>query len=177
MRPLRRLACACLLLVAVTAAGAEGGEPARISLVTQVQMDGSTRLVAAVSDGAGAPVAGAAVTFLARTAFGWLRLAEEDTGAAGTASFTLGAPVGYTEVQAQAGDTAALRAGLLLAQAEEREPVRRPGLDALRGLSPQPGFLSPYPPVQILFVAVLLGGIWTTYAYLVSLLVRMKRAR
>jgi hypothetical protein len=106
-----------------------------------------------------------------------MRLAEEDTGAAGTASFTLGASVRYTEVQARAGDTAALRAGLLLAQAEERDPVRRPGLDVLRGLSPQPGFISPYPPVQILFVAALLGGIWTTYAYLVSLLVRIKRAR
>lgn len=177
MRPLHRLASACLLLVAVTAAVAEGGAPARISLVAQVQMDGSTRLVATVRDGVGAQVAGAPVTFLARTAFGWLRLAEVDTGALGTASFTLSAVPPYSEVQARAGDGDALQAGLLLALPPARDLVRRPGLDVLRGLSPQPGFLSPYPPVQILFVAALLGGIWTTYVYLVSLLVRMKRAR
>jgi len=176
MRPLRSLVLLCVLLVAASAPTAEAAEPAGISLVTQAQADGSRRLVASVKDAAGTPVPGTAVTFLARTAFGWLKLAEVDTGADGTASFALSGLPAYTEVQARVGEGAALQAGLLLALPDPRGPQRRPGLDVLSRMSPQPGFISPYPPVQILFVAALLGGIWTTYAYLVWLLIRIRRA-
>jgi len=174
MRARPRLGLLCLLLIGLSSAAA-GGAPAGISLVEETRADGSWHLVAAVKDGAGAPVEGATVTFLGRTAFGWLRLAEVDTGATGTASFALPAVPPYREVQARAGDGETLQAGLL-ARPPAHDPVRRPGLDVLREMSPQPGFISPYPPVQILFVVALLGGIWMTYAYLVSLLIRMKRA-
>ncbi|HXF82609.1 MAG TPA: Ig-like domain-containing protein [bacterium] len=176
MRPLRSLVLTCALLVASSAASAQGAEPARISLVQAAQTDGAVRLVATVTDRAGAPASGAAVTFLGRTAFGWLTLAEVDTDAAGTASITLSAPPRYPEVRARLGEDASVQAGLRLGAPAVRNPQRRPGREALRDLSPQPGFLSPYPPAQILFVAVLLGGIWTTYAYLIALLLRLRRA-
>jgi hypothetical protein len=43
----------------------------------------------------------------------------------------------------------------------------------------QPGFISPYPvPLQVVLFGVVLGGIWTTYAYVVwTLLVRIRRER
>jgi hypothetical protein len=176
MRPLRSLVVTWALLIAVSAPAAEGADPARISLVQAVRPDGAVRLVATVKDRAGAPVSGTAVTFLGRTAFGWLTLAAVDTDAAGTASVTLSGPPPYPEVRARVGEDASVQAGLLLGAPPVREPQRRPGHDVLRRLSPQPGFLSPYPPVQILFVAVLLGGIWTTYAALVALLIRIRRA-
>lgn len=48
----------------------------------------------------------------------------------------------------------------------------------LRDLSPQPGFISPYPvPLQVVLLAVILGGIWTTYGYIVWLLSRIRGAR
>ncbi|MDQ7842280.1 MAG: Ig-like domain-containing protein [Armatimonadota bacterium] len=176
MRLFRSLAVLGLLLVAGGASAADGAEPARISLLKEVRADGSTRVVATVQDDAGAPAGGTAVTFLARTAFGWLELAEVEADAAGTASVTLNDPPRYTEVRAVAGESATLQAGLQLLSPRVRDPQRRPGLDVLRGMSPQPGFISPYPPVQILVVAVLLGGIWTTYAYLVALLMGIRRA-
>jgi len=176
MRPLRSLSLLCALLLAASAAAAEAAEPARISLVTRDGADGSLRLVAAVQDASGAPVPGMVVTFRAHTAFGWLTLAEVETDAAGTASALLSGPSRYARVQARAGDDAALEAELLLALPSARDPQRRPGLEVLRRMSPQPGFISPYPPVQILVVAVLLGGIWTTYVYVVSLLLRLRRA-
>lgn len=175
MRARPRGGVLCLLLVSLSTVQAAAGEPARISLIEQRLADGSQRVVAAVTDGAGTPVAGTPVTFLARTAFGWLRLGEVDTDATGTASIP-GPPVlPYGEVRV-VGEDEALSASVLFEEVAARDPVRRPGLDVLRRLSPQPGLVSPYPPIQILFVAGLLAGIWTTYAYLITLLVRMRRA-
>ncbi|MDR7519901.1 MAG: hypothetical protein QN123_10085 [Armatimonadota bacterium] len=58
------------------------------------------------------------------------------------------------------------------------DPAIRPGRYVLRDLSPQPGFISPYPvPLQVVLLAVILGGIWTTYGYIVWLLSRIRGAR
>lgn len=166
----------CLLLIALSAAAADGGQPGGLSLAEETRTDGSWLLTATVRDDTGEPVEGAAVTFLARTAFGWLPLAEAATDAAGIASFSLPTVPAYREVRAGADAGTTLSAELLLARPPAPELVRRPGLDVLREMSHQPGLLSPYPPIQILFVVALLGAIWTTYAYLVFLLIGLRRA-
>lgn len=172
----RRFLVPALLLIGLSAAVAHGGEPAKIVLAEETRSDGSWALAATVSDGAGEPVEGVAVTFAAPTAFGSLRLAEIDTDAAGIASLSLPAVPPYREVQASADAGTPLAARLRLDRPPAPGPARRPGPEILRAMSPQPGLLSPYPPVQILFVVVLLGAIWTTYAYLVSLLLGIRRA-
>jgi hypothetical protein len=83
---------------------------------------------------------------------------------------------GEITAEADAG-VRTLRAAIWIDRSPPPAPRTRPGYDTLSVLSPQPGFISPYPPAPILFVAILLGGIWTTYVYLVSLLLRLKRAR
>ncbi len=56
-------------------------------------------------------------------------------------------------------------------------PATRPGRDVLRSLTPQPEFISQYPVPQLLTLGMILGGIWTTYTYLVLLLARIRRAQ
>ncbi len=172
----RNLLPLVLLLLAVLTVPAAAA-PAKISLTRETNDDGSTRIVATVTDAAGAAVKDTAVSFSVRTAFGWLRVAEMNTDAGGTAVLQLDPTMRYAELLAQSEEEPDVRAGLRPAQVERPAPVQRPGSGVLRALSPQPGFVSPYPPVQILFVAVLLGGIWTTYAYLVLLLARIRRAQ
>ncbi len=176
MRRRRDVLLFVLLLLAIGAVPAAAA-PAKISLVREADDDGATRFVATVTDAAGAAVKNTAVSFSVRTAFGWLRVAEMNTDAGGKAVLQLDPTMRYAELLAQSEEEPDVRAGLRLAQVERPEPIRRPGPGVLRALSPQPGFVSPYPPVQILFVAVLLGGIWTTYAYLVLLLARIRRAQ
>lgn len=171
----RRFLVPALLLLGLSAVVAHGGEPAKIVLAEETRSDGSWVLAARVSDDAGEPVEGVAVTFRARTAFGLLPLAETATDAAGIASFSLPAVPPYRELQVSADAGTPLTAGLRL-QPPAPGPARRPGRDILRAMSPQPGLLSPYPPIQILFVVALLGAIWTTYAYLVFLLIGLRRA-
>lgn len=177
MRPLRNALLLCVAFVAASVLTATGAEPARVALVQQSLPDGNIRLLATVTDATGRGVEGAEVIFQARTAFGWLRLGAEETDGTGRASVDLDASSPYAEVSVQVGEGTTVRAALLRQSMERLEPGTRPGFDVLQGLSPQPGFISPYPPVQILFVAVVLGGIWTTYAYLVSLLLRIRRAQ
>ena len=56
-------------------------------------------------------------------------------------------------------------------------PRIRPGRDALSRLSPQPGFISPYlVPLQVALLGLILGGIWTTYGYVVWLLLRIRQS-
>lgn len=177
---MRRLRSALLLGVALLAASvatAAGAEPARVALTQETLSGGTIRLTATVTDGAGRTVEGTEVVFQARTAFGWLKLAGVETDRNGRASVDIAATAPYAEVSAQVGEGTAVRAGVRVRQIDRREPVKRPGPGVLRGLSPQPGFISPYPPVQILFVAVVFSGIWMTYAYLVSLLIRIRRAQ
>lgn len=178
MCPHRRRAAIVLIalvtILAFSAGAATAAESVRLSLSREPNDDGSARIVAAVADASGKPVAGESVTFRVKTAFGWLTVAEVETGPDGRAAIVLPAEPRYAEVQGQAGGGDA-RAGLRLSEIASTQPAVRPGRGVLRGLSPQPGFISPYPPPQILFVAGLLGGIWITYGYLMWLLIRLRR--
>jgi len=174
MRLLRSALSLCAALLAASAVPAAGAEPSRL-LLQQERLDGNLRLLATVTETSGRGVEGAEVVFQARTAFGWLKLGGAETDARGKASVDLPAASPYAEVSAQAGEATVVRAEVVLRQNVRGGPATRPGRDVLERLSPQPGFISPYPPVQIVLVAVILGGIWATYAYLVSLLIRIRR--
>lgn len=66
---------------------------------------------------------------------------------------------------------------LVLIPGGRRVPATRPGRDVLRSLSPQPEFISQHLGPQLLILGMMLGGIWTTYTYLVLLLARIRRAQ
>lgn len=152
-------------------------EPAALRL-TAKRSPGGTVLAATVTDAGGAPVAGAAVTFKVRTTFGWLVIGEAATDQAGRATVTLPSTSHPTEAVVEVEqESGVLRATILLERAALSEPATRPGRDVLRQLSPQPGLISPYPVAQMLFLGLIVGGVWLTYAYVVSLLVQIRRAR
>lgn len=169
------MAVAALDLLGATAALA--GDPANVGITRETMSDGGTRLIATVTDDTGSPVKSAPGTFYGKTVFGWLVLGEAVTNETGRAEITLSALSPYPEVAAEVAGDSELRAAILLERMRPWEPAVRPGPDALRSLSPQPGFISPYPVPQLLILGVILGGIWTTYAYLVSLLSKIPRAR
>lgn len=175
MRLRRSIALLPLFLLA-SASVVQAGEPARIALTRDLDPAGTVRLVARVTDAAGAAVPGAAVTFVSRTAFGSLALGEAETGADGTAMLVLPPGQQVTEVVARAGEGQDLRAALVLKPGGRPVPAIRPSRDVLRSFSPQPGFISPYPVPQLVILGVILGGIWITYGYLVLLLARIRRA-
>jgi len=161
-----------ILLVGVAGAVA-AGTPAKIGLTRQTGADGLARITAVVTDADGKPVGGTAVTFRVKTAFGWLTVAEVESRSDGTAVIVLPPTSLHAEINADAGEGGV---GTLAVSVARPEPTVRPGRGMLGTLSLQPGLISPYPPPQILFVALILGGIWTTYAYLVFLLARLRRA-
>lgn len=165
------------LLILMAASGVQAGEPARIVLARDLDATGAVRLIAQVTDGAGVAVEGVPVTLLGRTAFGWLTLGEVETDANGTAALTLPPGQQVTEVAARAGAGQGIRAVLVLVPGERGVPEVRPGRDVLGTLSPQPGFISPYPAPQLLILGAILGGIWATYGYLILLLARIRRAQ
>src|SRR3972149_5593612 len=79
------------------------------------------------------------------------------------------------DIPAEAGEDARGSPSIRIGKGTIREPAARPGRDALRDLSPQPGFISPYPvPTQVGLLAVILGGVWATYGYVVWLLSRIR---
>ncbi len=169
-----------LLLTAVLAAyPALAAEPATVTIVTQATAEGAMVVTATVVDSQHAPVADVTVSFKARTAFGWLTLAKVLTDQAGRAQIKL--PFGFRtgEIVAEAGESGeAVRASVRLAEHKVFEPRERPYRAALSRLSPQPGFISPdLVPLQVFFLGVIVGGIWTTYGYVVSLLIRIWRGR
>lgn len=161
-----------LVLLVVWVATVAAGQSATIGLTRQRQADGTVRVTAAVADASGEPIEGATVTFRVKTAFGWLQVAEVESRADGTAAIVLPAEAPYTEIRADAGEG---EAGMLAAPAARPAPAVRPGRAALHALSPQPGFISPYPAPQMLILGAILGGIWSTYAYLVLLLAKIRR--
>jgi len=180
MRRLRSLLFCGLFVVALAAmpARVEGAEPARVLLRAQAASDGTVRVTAIVVDARGAPVAEVPLIFKARTTFGWLTLLETSTGKDGTARTTLAAGTTPGEIAVEAGEDGTVRAAILVGE-RKAAPLRiRPGRDVLRGLSPQPGFISPYPvPLQVTLFGIILGGIWTTYGYVVWLLGRIRQGR
>lgn len=146
--------------------------------LTAQRSPGGTVLAATVTDAGGSPVAGAAVTFKVRTTFGWLVVGETATDSAGRAAVTLPPASRPTEAAVEVEqESGLLRAAILLERAALSEPAIRPGRDVLRQLSPQPGLISPYPVPQMVFLGLIVGGVWLTYAYVVSLLVKIRLAR
>lgn len=176
-RRLSLLLLACIAAVLLASPPAQGAEPARVVLQTRMMPDGTIRLTATIVDGRGAPVAESPAIFKVRTTFGWLTLAETVSGKDGTAEATLPARTAG-EIAVEVGEEGTVRATVLIG-APISSPLRiRPGRDVLRGLSPQPGFISPYPvPLQVATFGMILAGIWITYGYVVWLMGRIRRER
>ena len=177
-RRLRRLvvllAGLCIAL-GLNAQPARAAEPARITMKAAPTPDGRLRVTAIVVDATGAAVAGTPVVMKVRTTFGWLPVAKGTTDASGRVQVTLPPSLRAGEIAAEAGEDAQVSASIRIGKGTIREPAVRPGRDALRDLSPQPGFISPYPvPTQVGLLAVILGGIWATYGYVVWLLSRIR---
>ncbi len=177
-RRLSLLLLACTAAVLLAAPSAQGAEPARVVLQARTTAGGTIRLTATVVDGRGAPAAESPVIFKVRTTFGWLTLAETVSGKDGTAQATLPAARTAGEIAVEAGEEGTVRAAILIGAPIPSRPRIRPGRDVLRDLSPQPGFISPYPvPLQVALFGMILTGIWTTYGYVVWLLLRIRRER
>jgi hypothetical protein len=170
---------AALLIAAGPAAlPAIAAEPATLTLQASIGPDGTVRLTVLVVDAKGAPAADASVDVKTRTVFGWLPVGRVSTDAAGRAQLDLPAASAPGEFLAEVGGDGRVRAILRLGQRKPLEPQVRPGREILGELSPQPGFISPYPvPLQVALLAVVLGGIWTAYGYVAWLLGRIRSAR
>jgi hypothetical protein len=139
--------------------------------------DGRLGVTAIVVDATGAAVANTPVVLKIRTTFGWLPVAKGTTDASGRVQVTLPPSLRAGEIAAEAGEDAQVSASIRIGKGTIREPAVRPGRDALRDLSLQPGFISPFPvPTQVGLLAVILGGIWATYGYVVWLLGRILSA-
>jgi hypothetical protein len=184
--PLRHNRLARGILVASIGAWIAGGllvaqvlaeEPDKVTLTVEAGSNGTFRITAEVVDAGGAPVADVPVLLQVRTTFGWLSVARGVTDAAGRIQATLPAGLRVREIAAEAGDEGSIRTSVRFGERKFGEPAVRPGREALSGLSPQPGFISPYPvPLQVALLAVILGGIWSTYGYVVWLLSRIRDA-
>jgi len=166
------------LAMLLTVSAAFAGEPARVLLERTSTPDGATWIEATVLDEGGNPVPGVPVSFAARMTFGWLRLEEASTDERGRARITLPPPLRPREIVAEVqGETETARASIALGEARPSAPATRPGREVLRELSPQPGFISPYPvPLPVTVLTLILGGIWATYGVVLWLLVRIRRA-
>ena len=165
------------LAAALAVLPAHAAEPARVTVQADAGPGGTLRVTAVVLDARGTPVPEARVAVKVRTTFGWLPAEQASTDAAGRAQVDLPATVRPEELSVEAGDEGLVRATLRLSQARRVAPRVRPGREALSDLSPQPGFISPYPvPMHVALLVVVLGGIWTTYAYMVWLLLRIRRS-
>lgn len=165
----------CLFLALPVAAA----EQSRITLQAEAASDGTLSVTAVVVDGTGAPVADASVVFKARTTFGWLPISSGGipTDATGRARVVLPATFRPGEVSAEIEAEGEIRVTVRLEQ-RPFAPRVRPGREALGELSPQPGFISPYPvPLQVGLLALVLGGIWMTYGYVAWLLSRIRAGR
>jgi len=176
MRRLHSVPTLWLVIALVLAVNSVHAAAAALKLAAQRSPDG-TVLAATVTDAGGSPVAGAAVTFKVRTTFGWLVVGETATDPAGRAAVTLPFTSRPTEAAVEVEqESGLLRAAILLERAPLAEPAIRPGRDVLKQLSPQPGLISPYPVPQMFFLGLIVGGVWLTYAYVVSLLVKIRWA-
>ncbi len=153
-------------------------EPARVTLAVHAMPVGGAHVTATVTDARSSPVEGVPVTLRVKTTFGWLIVAKGRTDLRGQIHVLLPASSRFEEIAAEAGDAETVQAAVRLVQGQSVAPIVRPGYDALVRLSPQPGFISPYPvPLQVFLLTVILGGIWATYGYVVSLLAQIRRVR
>lgn len=156
---------------------AYAAEAAQLTLAVQNQPDGTVLLTARVTDAKGVPVKGTAVTFRVKTTFGWLVVGEIPIDATGRARTVLSQVPRFGQVtaEAEAGEKT-LTAAQALTPLSVPPPHIRPGTETLRELSPQPGLISPRPvPLEVVFLVIVLGGVWSTYTYVVSTLLRMGR--
>lgn len=177
MRPPRKVLLLGLLMV-MSAMPARAAEPASVKFAVETRPMGAVRVTATVIDAQGAPVPDVSVIVRAKTTFGWLKVAEGTTDPRGQIRAELPASSRFEEIAAEAGDAETLQAAIRLEQGRPTGPVVRPGYTTLARLSPQPGFISPYPvPLQVILLSVILGGVWITYGYVVFLLVRIQRTR
>ncbi len=166
-----------IVAVALTAPAAAAA-PARVTLAVEALLGGGAHVTATVTDARGSPMGDVAVTLRAKTTFGWLRVAAGTTDRRGQMHAVLPASSRFAEIVAEAGEAETLQAAVRLEQGPMSAPGVRPGRAALAPLSPQPGFISPYPvPVLVLLLSVILGGIWVTYGRVVFLLVQIRRGR
>lgn len=179
MRRLGSLLCYTALVVMLAALHARAGAPpTRVLLQSRTGADGTVHVTATVLDAGGAPVADAPVVFMARTAFGWLTLHETTTDPAERAGMVLPAGRLPGEIAVEAGDKGETHAAILMGRPEAVPPSIRPGRDVLGDMSPQPGFISPYPvPLQAALFSLVLGALWSTYGYVLWLLLRIRRER
>ncbi len=167
-----------LIAVLALTAPAAAAAPARVTLTVEALLGGGAHVTATVTDARGSPMGDVAVTLRAKTTFGWLRVAEGTTDRRGQMHAVLPAPLRFAEIMAEAGEAETLQAAVRLEQVPPAAPTVRPGYATLARVSPQPGFISPYPvPVQVLLLALILGSIWVTYGYVVSFLVQIRRTR
>ncbi len=176
-RPRKLLLLGVLLSIMMLAVPAWAAGPASMTLTVQTLPTGTVRVTATVTDARGAPVPDVSVIVRAKTTFGWLKVTEQATDSRGQISAEWPASSRFEEITAETGDANTIQAALRLERGEPAAPAVRPGYDRLARLSPQPGFISPYPvPLQVLLLGLILGGIWATYGYLVALLVQIRRA-
>ncbi len=165
-----------IVMLAVPALAA--GPASSVKLAVETLPTGAVRVTATVTDAREAPMPDVSVVVRAKTTFGWLKVAEGATDPRGQIRAELPAPSRFEEITVEAGDANTVQAAVRLEQGQPAAPAMRPGYDRLARLSPQPGFISPYPvPLQVLLLGVILGGIWATYGYIVSQLVQIRRAR
>jgi hypothetical protein len=177
MRQLRRIVVLLIAVLALTGPAAAAA-PARVVLAVEPLLGGGTHVTVTVTDARGTPMERVPVTLRAKTTFGWLTVAEGKTDERGQMHLALPASSRFAEIAAEAGDAETVQAAVRLEQGHAVAPAVRPGYGPLARLSPQPGFISPYPvPVQVLLLGLILGGVWATYGYVVSLLVQIRRAR
>lgn len=161
--------------VALLALPVGAAEPNRVTARVEEGTRGGLLVTATVVDARGEPAADVPLVLKVRTTFGWLSLARGFTDAAGRIQAGLPPTLRAGEVVAEAGDEGEVQAVVRFGEARPVEPALRPGREVLRDLSPQPGFISPYPvPLQVALLAVILGGIWATYGYIVWLLSRIR---
>ncbi|KKM11296.1 hypothetical protein SY88_09520 [Clostridiales bacterium PH28_bin88] len=147
-----------------------GGPRASTNLTLSIEKNGeeSARALATLTDQDGQPVPGAKLTFFRKTTFGRLKL--------GTVS-TDGMGIGSTSVPVYAGQevevTAAFAGNKELAPVEAVASLSLPPAPA----PPRSRMLTQRPDPRFVFVLLLvIGGVWTAYAYVFLLLARIKRA-
>lgn len=143
-------------------------EPTAMTLSLEESGQEEARALATLTDQAGQPVRGAKIAFYRQTTFGRLKLGTVSTDGKGTASFSL--PV-YPGQQVEV--TAVFTGAQKLERAEAAADLSLPPAPA----SPRSRMLTQRPDPRFASILLLVvGGVWTAYLYVFTLLARIKRA-